>query len=158
MTEYPTAAHRYGIDPKKATELDRDRSIVLTEPLAQHYADAMNAVFAGEKAAAIFTPARTAALAMSINSTQGFPFAAGIDAGKIILTPSLEKLGRGAVLKDISDGFTETYKAFMLTPDIAVNEHFKFSFSQLCQAPLYGVYCAAGMFDGPHTKYTLRGC
>ena len=139
----------------KDSELDRDRSIVLTEALAQGFADTMNARFSTEATRALLDPARAAAFAELITHEPAFPYTAAVVEGCVVLAPALDKV-RAPVLKDISDGVTQVCMHF--AEQQKSSETAKFALSTLFQPAIYAAYGAAGMSEGAHTKYTHRSC
>ncbi len=139
----------------KDAELDRDRSIVLTEALAQGFADTMNARFSCPATRALLDPVRAAALADLITHEPAFPYTAAVMEGSVVLMPALGKI-RTPVLKDISDGVTQVCMHFAAQHNSS--ETTKFALSSLFQPAIYATYGAAGMSEGPHTKYTHRSC
>lgn len=157
MSDKPThVVNTYGIDPEKTALLDRDTTIPLTEDIANGFLKEVNAALAQPQTHVVLTPDKAEAFAKSITHNRHFPFTATVQDGAVVLQIAFNKISRPLVLKDLSDGFTAVFKDLVRSEQ--VSEGFKLSLTRRVQPALYNAYGAAGMPEGPHTKYTLRSC
>lgn len=158
MTSTPTnhITSPHALVSIKDSKLDQDRVIKLTQTLAERFATQMNQRFSIPQTQLLLSNGRAEIFVHIITSEPLFPFIATLCDGRPMLTPKLDKLSTGAVLKDISDGVTEICKR--LAADASINEQAKFAMGLLFQPAIYDVYHAAGMTEGAHSKYTSRSC
>lgn len=139
----------------KPAMLDQDRSIALTDSVATGFAVEINQRLAMAGSIALLGGEKTQQLAKIITQERLFPFVADVEGGQLILTPKLDKHA-SPVLKDISDGITEVNKRF--AAEASLSEQAKFAIAMLFQPAIYNAYHAAGIIEGPHTKYVTRAC
>ncbi len=157
MDPLPTtfAARERIAERGKAPELDEDRTRPLTAKVAKSFVAEMNAAFASPKGQELLQGERAQLFATIITHEKTFPFTAAVLEGNLQLAPDLASSPQ-PVLKNLSDGLTETSKKLSATID--ATQLFRFELAQLLQPALYHAYLEAGMSEGPHTKYTSRGC
>lgn len=139
----------------KDPRFDADRHIALTEPVVNGFATAMNAAFAKPETRALLEGARAYQFADIITQDREFPFMAMVIDGAVVLTGDLTKHA-APVVKDISNGVTSINQSFVRATK--PGEWVKFALGTLFQAATYDAYLAAGMTEGPHTKFTARCC
>jgi hypothetical protein len=140
----------------KPAHLDQDRCVELTIAVANHFCTAVNNQLQSEKKPVCLQDISNMRLFIDIiTNSRVFPFSASLNNQGICLSPNLEKM-ENPKLKDISDGVTDIVKEYAGKTNL--NESGKFTLSLLFQRAINSAYQAAGMGDGAHTKYVVRGC
>lgn len=159
MVEHATGVTADGriVENAKDPKLDQDRIIPLSQEVANHFAKAMNDVFASEKAKTLLDqPNYREALAVSINAEPQFPFVADVIDQKLEMRYEINKSDHPPVLKDITDGVTRVYDRFVRATSLE-DQTAKFALAMLFQKPAYDAYIESGLDTGAHTKYVVRG-
>lgn len=133
---------------------DEDRTLPLTAHAATTFATEANSMLATPRAMALLSE-HTGTFAQIISADAHFPFIAVVQDGAMQLFYAPNKVPN-PVLKNISEGVTDTYK--QLIRQCSIGESKKFDLATLFTPAMYKAYIAAGLTTGPHTEYVYRSC